>query len=448
MAQATTSFYAFSILLLMVAMAEGAPKAKLVKCKDKKFSDCYQQPLFCPADCLRTCVVDCVSCQPVCIAPPPPPPSPPPPPPKQKKRSPPPPPRSSPPPSPPPPTIVATPPPPPTIFASPPPPTPVANSTPPLPPPSPPLSPPPTSPSSTSPKKVYCSNKAYSDCYRMEHYCPSACPEQCEVDCVTCSPVCNCNKPGTVCQDPRFIGGDGITFYFHGKKGHDFCIVSDSNLHINAHFIGKRNQNMKRDFTWVQSIGILFDNHQLFLGAKKTATWNDAIDHLDLAFDGESISLPDGDGATWTPALTLASVVSITRSHDTNAVVIEVEGNFQIRATVVPISEKDSIIHNYGITEEDCFAHLDLGFKFYTLSGDVNGVLGQTYAGNYVSRVKMGINMPVLGGEREFSSTSLFSTDCAVARFNGSSSASSKIPEVADMNCASRIDGSGVICKR
>ncbi|CAK9153821.1 unnamed protein product [Ilex paraguariensis] len=376
MAQATLSFYVLAILLLVVAVSGGPPKPK---------------------------EVDCVSCQPVCIAPPPPP--------KQKKRSP-----------PPPPTNVATPPPPivvnpPHPTSSPPPPTSVDSpptSTPPLPPQSPPLSPPPTSPPSTSPKKVYCKNKAYSSCYRLEHYCPSACPDQCEVDCVTCSPVCNCNKTGAVCQDPRFIGGDGITLYFHGKKGHNFCIVSDSNLHINAHFIGKRNQNMQRDFTWVQSIGILFDNHQLYLGAKKTSTWNDAIDHLDLTFDGEHVFLP----------------------------------SVKNRATVVPISEEDSIIHKYGITEEDCFAHLDLGFKFDSLSGDVNGVLGQTYAENYVSRVKMGINMPVLGGEREFSSSSLFSTDCDVARFNGSSSASSKIFQVADMNCASRIDGRGIVCKR
>ncbi|KAB1227280.1 hypothetical protein CJ030_MR1G029350 [Morella rubra] len=64
-----------------------------------------------------------------------------------------------------------------------------------------------------------------------------------QVDCVTCSPVYNCNRPGAVCQDPRFVGRDGIVFYFHGQQERDFCIVSDSNLHINAHFIGKRNHN-------------------------------------------------------------------------------------------------------------------------------------------------------------------------------------------------------------
>ncbi|KAM0008479.1 hypothetical protein Hdeb2414_s0004g00130881 [Helianthus debilis subsp. tardiflorus] len=80
--------------------------------------------------------------------------------------------------------------------------------------------------------------------------------------------------PGAVCQDPRFIGADGIIFYFHGTKDKDFCLVADNNLHINGHFIGKRNKNMGRNFTWVQSLGVLFDNHKLQISAKKTSNWN------------------------------------------------------------------------------------------------------------------------------------------------------------------------------
>ncbi|CAA2971674.1 Hypothetical predicted protein [Olea europaea subsp. europaea] len=397
----------FILLLTVALVAEAATrKPKKVKCKDKKFYECFKKKdLYCPETCPRSCDIDCESCQPFCVPPP-----------------------SKPPPPTPNPTL-----------------TPPISPQPPMPPVSP--SPPPSDGSEAAGgKRVRCKNKAYGTCYNMEHRCPAACPDYCEVDCVTCSPVCNCNKPGAVCQDPRFVGADGITFYFHGKKDKEFCIVTDSNLHINAHFIGRRNANMGRDFTWVQSLGILFDDHQIFVGAQKTGLWDNSIDHLDMSFDGVPVFLLPQDGAK----RQLATGVSIARSgSDTNSVVIEVENNFQIKATVVPITKHDSKVHKYGITEEDCFAHLDLGFKFYSLSGEVNGVLGQTYARNYTSRVKMGIDMPVLGGQREFASSGLFSTDCAVARFKKTESLiSSNTFEYGNLNCASGFDGRGVVCKR
>lgn len=203
MAQGMVKFCVCVLLLLMVVVAaEGAAKKpKKVKCKDKKYPSCYHKNLYCPASCLRTCVVDCASCKPVCTAPPPPPPSPPPPPPK-RRRSPPPASHLTPPsppststlyPPPPPSTSTTTPlpsPPPAPIsttpLPSPPPPTPISTT--PIPSPPPPASP---QPSSSGPKRVKCKNKYYTHCYGMELNCPSTCPDQCEVDCVTCSPVCS-----------------------------------------------------------------------------------------------------------------------------------------------------------------------------------------------------------------------------------------------------------------
>lgn len=212
------------IILLIAIVAEGAPqpKAKKVKCQDKKFYKCYHKDLYCPKACLRTCVVDCKKCKAVCKAPPPPPPPrhPPPPPPKIYHHSPPPPPKTY--PSPPPAhSVVPSSPPPPlpsTSTPSPSPsptPTPTPTPSPPLPStptpsppppvtptPSPPLPPtfipsssypppPPPSSEASGEKRVKCKNKNYTHCYGLELSCPSGCPEQCEVDCVTCSPVCS-----------------------------------------------------------------------------------------------------------------------------------------------------------------------------------------------------------------------------------------------------------------
>lgn len=203
---------------------------------------------------------------------------------------------------------------------------------------------------------------------------------------------------------------------------------------------------MGRDFTWVQSLGILFDQHKIFVGAKKTAAWDNSIDRLDLSYDDKPVYLPEEEGAKWQPASDTGII--ITRARNTNAMVIEVEGNFKIKATVVPITAADSRIHKYGITDEDCFAHLDLGFKFYSLTDKVSGVLGQTYASNYVSRAKMGVDMPVLGGQNEFSSSSLFSTDCRVARFKGVQSRPVNQFQYANLNCVSGSNGRGVVCRK
>ncbi|KAL2460276.1 late [Abeliophyllum distichum] len=349
-----------------------------------------------------------------------------------------------------------TPTPPPTSSPNPPsntlsPPTSTPPSSPPVyPSPTPPMnsSPPPPATDVNAARRKRCKNKNYPQCYGVEHVCPSSCPTTCEVDCNTCKPVCKCDYPGAVCQDPRFIGGDGITFYFHGKKDKDFCLVTDPNLHINAHFIGRRNENKKRDFTWVQSIGILFDNHNLFIGAKKTATWDDANDRLALAFDGASIILQETDGAKW-HSETLPSS-TMRRDADTNSVIVEIEGIVKITAKVVPITAQESRVHNYGITNEDCFAHLELGFKFFSLSAEVNGVLGQTYRSDYVSKVKMGVSMPVLGGDREFAVSSLYATDCTVSQFirGGRDQVSAFNLELPSMKCGSGIEGRGVVCKK
>ncbi|OEL18451.1 hypothetical protein BAE44_0020530 [Dichanthelium oligosanthes] len=246
--------------------------------------------------------------------------------------------------------------------------------------------------------------------------CPSRCPKKCLVLCPTCKTFCLCDfYPGVSCGDPRFTGADGNNFYFHGKKDQDFCILSDAGLHINAHFIGKRNPAMSRDFTWIQALGIRFAHHHLYVGAARTAKWDAAADRLALAFDDEDVSLPAFVGARWAPPT--APGLSVTRTAPANTVVVELKGVFRIMANVVPITAEDSRVHRYGVTDDDSLAHLDLGFKFYDLTDDVHGVLGQTYRTDYVNRLNVTAKMPVMGGADTFVTSGLFDADCAVARF-------------------------------
>ncbi|CAO2196097.1 unnamed protein product [Urochloa humidicola] len=248
--------------------------------------------------------------------------------------------------------------------------------------------------------------------------CDKRCPNQCIVLCPGCKTFCMCDfYPGVSCGDPRFTGGDGNNFYFHGKKDQDFCILSDAGLHINAHFIGKRNPSMSRDFTWIQALGIRFAHHRLYLGAAKTAKWSSDVDRLELALDDEQVSIPAEAGARWESSTVPG--LSITRTTAANGVRVQLAGVLDIMASVVPITQEDSRIHNYGVTDDDSLAHLDLGFKFYDLTDNVHGVLGQTYRSDYVNHMSVTTNMPIMGGAPNYVSSDIFATDCAVARFGG-----------------------------
>ncbi|KAB8085382.1 hypothetical protein EE612_008204 [Oryza sativa] len=262
--------------------------------------------------------------------------------------------------------------------------------------------------------QVTCTNTGRRPCVVS---CPSNCPNKCLVACAYCLTFCMCDLfPGTSCGDPRFTGADGNTFYFHGKKEQDFCIVTDADLHINAHFIGNHNPAMKRDFTWIQSLGISFGDHRLYIGARRAAEWDDDEDHVQITFDGEPVNVDAAKGAHWVSAA-LPSL-SVSRTDTANAVAVELDGVFAITANAVPITDDDSRIHHYGKTAKDTLVHLDLGYKFHALSGDVDGLLGQTYRPTYANRLNITAKMPIMGGADKYRSSGLFSPDCAVSRFH------------------------------
>ncbi|KAI3945856.1 hypothetical protein MKW98_023130 [Papaver atlanticum] len=301
------------VLLAKVFMAEaarytpGIDNPRKATCKNKEYKERYNLPHVCPKFCGDSGFnVNCVSCKPVCG-------------PDNGKG--------------PTPSIhhVATPSYEPTpstlIYPTPinkPTSSPLVYPTPPnKPTPSPPVSPrPPSTPAHTPTILSVPSNSEFSAkddlgaetkntvnaSYNVEHVCHATYPTRCVVDCVTCKPMCSylyvmctcCDQPGTIYQDPGFIGSNGITFYFHEK------------------------QNF---------ICVLFGDHQICIGARMTAVWVDFVDHLELAFDGQPIYL----------------------SSTTNTIIVEVEGNFRVTANVVPITEEESTVHNYGITKDNCF---------------------------------------------------------------------------------------------
>ncbi|KAJ6792774.1 Uncharacterized protein M6B38_237305 [Iris pallida] len=285
--------------------------------------------------------------------------------------------------------------------------------------------------------KLACTSRR-SPCYRRVIRCPPECPfakpsnpkaKACSLDCNSpkCEAVCRgrkpkCNGLGSGCYDPRFVGGDGAVFYFHGRKDEHFALVSDTGFHVNARFIGIRPANRTRDFTWIQALGLILGgsgggSHTLAVEAARAAKWEDGVDRLRLSYDGEPLDLPEGHLARWEP--TDDDNLAVERTGSRNSILVSVRDAVEVSVSVVPITEEEDRVHGYGVPGGDCFAHLEVQFRFPgRLSPRVEGVLGRTYRPDYVSAAKPGVAMPVAGGEDRYRTSSLLSPDCKACLFS------------------------------
>ncbi|XP_026439576.1 uncharacterized protein LOC113338349 [Papaver somniferum] len=284
-----------------------------------------------------------------------------------------------------------------------------------------------------SPDKYTCPATAEGRCSNVPLICPPECPlrkpkknkrnKGCYIDCNTCEATCkfrraNCEGYGSICYDPRFVGGDGVMFYFHGATGSDFALVTDDEFQINAHFIGTRPQGRTRDFTWIQALSVMFDTHNLVLAAKRVSKWDDKVDSLIVRWDGEDIEIPTDGEAEWRITVDGDREVTVERTDDTNSLRVSIAGLVEMDVKVTPIGVEENRVHKYQIPSDDVFAHFETQFKFKNLSDSVDGVLGQTYKSGYVSPVKVGVAMPMMGGEGHFKTPSLLSPLCKHCRFN------------------------------
>ncbi|KAA8523845.1 hypothetical protein F0562_010268 [Nyssa sinensis] len=291
--------------------------------------------------------------------------------------------------------------------------------------------------------------------------CPTASPSDpkakvCYVNCY--SPVCkaecrnrkaNCNSPGAACLDPRFIGGDGIVFYFHGKRNEHFSLVSDLNLQINARFIGLRPAGRSRDYTWIQALGILFDSHSFSLEATRAATWDEETDHLKFSYNGKELLVPEGYPSQWSSP---ENDLKVERTSNKNSVLITLLEVAEISVNVVPVTKEDDRIHNYQIPSDDCFAHLEVQLRLYGLTSKVEGVLGRTYQPDFMNPAKPGVAMPVVGGEDKYRTPSLLSADCNSCVFSPESVLNredSLAMNYGTLDCTSgATSGNGIVCRK
>lgn len=240
-------------------------------------------------------------------------------------------------------------------------------------------------------------------------------------------------------------------FYFHGKTGEHFTLVTDKNMQINSRFIGHRPEGRRRDFTWIQALGFLFGAESFSLEADKVATWDPETDYLRFSYKGEELSIPERILSVWESP---SGSVRVERNSDKNSVTVTIRSLAEILVSVVPVTEEDDRIHKYRVPSDNCFAHLAVQFRFFALSPEVEGVLGRTYKPDFENPAKPGVGMPVVGGEDMYRTTSLLKADCQKCSVFSAHQSARVQPDTVAMeygalDCTSAAaSGTGIVCKR
>ncbi|KAJ0969973.1 hypothetical protein J5N97_022850 [Dioscorea zingiberensis] len=315
-------------------------------------------------------------------------------------------------------------------------------------------------------------------CFGKTLQCPDQCPEFRPADPKAKACFIDCNRPSCetgTCRVLRLTLTDRsmqhgsqtvkatarLRSEIHQRRRHHVVFPQQSQQtlrpclrpqHPNQHVLHRpppRQPLLGSDFTWIQSLGLLFSSHSLTLSAIPVPSWDTTLDHLSFTYDSTPFSIDEGYLSSWT---SLSGDLTIERTAMVNSVTVTLRDLVEIMVTVVPVTKEDDRIHKYQIPADDCFAHLEVQFKFLKLSERVEGVLGQTYRPDFQNPVKRGVLMPVMSGEERYVTESLVSPKCKRCIFS---------PEIDDwvvekgvgvlpaMDCTSELsNGFGVVCRR
>lgn len=131
------------------------------------------------------------------------------------------------------------------------------------------------------------------------------------------------------------------------------------------------------------------------------------MDHLKYSYNGENLIVAEGALSSW---YSPEKDVKLERVANKNSVIVTLKDSAEIMVNVVPVTKEDYKIHNYKVPSDDCFAHLEVQFRFFALSPKVDGVLGRTYQPDFKNLAKPVVAMPVVGGEDKYRTTELSAT--------------------------------------
>jgi len=109
-------------------------------------------------------------------------------------------------------------------------------------------------------------------------------------------------------RDPKFLGFDGEMFYVKGEDGHNYAIISDQHLQLNALF--DRHGLYYQHQTYMKQIGlVLGDRYHITLNVNGTITVNEveySCQNINLQTDQLKITCESENDRVFTYAVTVA----------------------------------------------------------------------------------------------------------------------------------------------
>ena len=170
---------------------------------------------------------------------------------------------------------------------------------------------------------------------------------------------------------------------------------------------------------------------------------------MKFSYNGEELTIPEYPLTYWESQ---GTYIRVERIASKNSVLVTIPEVAEISVNVVLVTHEDDKIHNYQIPSDDCFAHLEVQFRFYGLSSNVEGVLGRTYQPDFKNPAKAGVAMPVVGGEYKYKTTSLVSADCLACVFTQarmSDQTELRVMDHGKLDCTGNaFSGNGIVCRK
>jgi hypothetical protein len=194
-----------------------------------------------------------------------------------------------------------------------------------------------------------------------------------------------CNPLAGVTDDPHFTGAHGTKYDFNGELNKAFCLITDTDFHINALLKGYKSDityhatvgpDGKAIRSWIREVGFLWKRgHTLKMVARDGKQQERGDGFIASAtLDGAPLAIPSQPGQTISKDSLAWTFVGVSMKGP-----YEIEEYNLVIANLIDVSISVRVAHPLLQTPDSAEVHFNLKFNDLKVTSKVHGVLGQTY---------------------------------------------------------------------